>query len=125
MLVIPLRLLFRICSFFQLSVSVSRHLPLTLLLPVSVRRNRLYYGGHSVRSGVKYNRNNEYSLCNGNELGSLSLTVLVISVIAFCPLPTEICPLFLLLIDYGIVAVSLCCLSSLIDLGLSSFLYTV
>ena len=40
----------------------------------------------SFRSEVKCNRNSEYNLCNGSELGSFSLTVLVISVIAFCPI---------------------------------------
>ena len=38
------------------------------------------------RSGVYCNRNRAYSLCSGRELGSLSLTVLVISVRAFCPI---------------------------------------
>ena len=36
-------------------------------------------------SGVKCSLNNVYSLYNGSELGSLSLTVLVISVTAFWP----------------------------------------
>ena len=35
-------------------------------------------------SGVKCSRNSVYSLCNGSELGYLSLTVFVISVIAVC-----------------------------------------
>ena len=36
-------------------------------------------------TGVKCRRNSVYSLCNGSELGSLSLSVFVISVIAVCP----------------------------------------
>ena len=35
-------------------------------------------------SGVKCSRNNVYNLYNGSELGSLSLTALFYSVIAFC-----------------------------------------
>ena len=37
-------------------------------------------------SGVKCKRNSVYSLCNGKMLGSRSLTVLVISVSALCPI---------------------------------------
>ena len=38
------------------------------------------------RSGVYCSWNRVYSLCSGRELGSLSPTVLVISVSAFCPI---------------------------------------
>ena len=74
-------------------------------------------------SGVKCRRNSVYSLCNGSELGSLSLTVFVISVIAVCPDAQRNMPFFPIPIGHGIVAILLCCLSSSIGRCLLSFLY--
>ena len=62
-------------------------------------------------SGVTCSRNSVYSLCNGSELGSFSLTVFVISVIAVCPIVHRIMSFFLVPVDHGIVTVFLCCSS--------------
>ena len=79
-------------------------------------------------SCVKCSRDNVYILHNGSELGSLSLTVLVISVLGFCPIADRNISFISaskFLIDHGIVAVFLCCSSYLIDLDPLSSLHIV